>query len=147
MAVPPSRKPESRNPEPYNGRVTSAEFKQQLRDGAPKMGLFVNSHSPTVAEQLAHSGYDWLLIDTQHGPMGYEKLSAMLSAVASGGAKSMVRVAGYQDRAGIQQALDMAADGILVNRINTAEEARQGHPVAPAIPSVGTRSVYAPSAQ
>src|ERR1700741_2131720 len=99
--------------------LSGAEFKKDLRAGKPKMGLFVNSHSPTVAEQLAHSGYDWLLIDTQHGPMGYEKLSAMLGAVASGGAKSMVRVAGYQDRAGIQQALDLGADGILVPYINT----------------------------
>ena len=72
--------------------LSGAEFKQQLRDGKPKLGLFVNSHSPTVAEQLAHSGYDWLLIDTQHGPMDHEKLSYMLAAVASGGAKSIVRV-------------------------------------------------------
>jgi len=47
--------------------VSGAEFKQQLRSGIPKFGLFLNSHSPTVAEQLAHSGYDWLLVDTQHG--------------------------------------------------------------------------------
>lgn len=39
--------------------LTGAEFKQQLREGMPKLGLFLNSHSPTVAEQLAHSGYDW----------------------------------------------------------------------------------------
>jgi 4-hydroxy-2-oxoheptanedioate aldolase len=123
--------------------VTTAEFKKQLRDGEPKMGLFINSHSPTVAEQLAHSGYDWLLIDTQHGPMGYEKLSAMLCAVASGGAKSMVRVAGYADRAGIQQALDLGADGILVPYINTAEEARQAVSCA-LYPTAGTRSVYFP---
>ena len=57
--------------------TSGAEFKKQLREGHPKIGLFLNSHSPTVAEQLAHSGYDWLLVDTQHGPMGYEKLSAM----------------------------------------------------------------------
>ena len=63
--------------------ISGAEFKAQLRAGSPKMGLFVNSHSPTVAEQLAHSGYDWLLVDTQHGPMGYEKLSAMLCAITS----------------------------------------------------------------
>ena len=44
--------------------LSGAEFKQQLRDGVPKMGLFVNSHSPTLWEQLAHSGYDWLLVDT-----------------------------------------------------------------------------------
>src|ERR1700687_5881821 len=105
--------------------LTGAEFKKQLRAGKPKFGLFVNSHSPTVAEQLAHSGYDWLLVDTQHGPMGYEKLSAMLSGVSNGGAKSMVRVGGYQDRPGIQQSLDLGADGVLVPHINTAEEARQ----------------------
>lgn len=123
--------------------MTGAEFKQQLRDGLPKLGLFVNSHSPTVAEQLAHSGYDWLLIDAQHGPMDYERLSAMLCAVQSGGAKAMVRVAGYDDRAGIQQALDLGADGVLVPYINTADEARQAVSCA-RYPTAGTRSVYFP---
>ncbi|MBM3783827.1 MAG: hypothetical protein FJW30_05670 [Acidobacteria bacterium] len=126
-----------------DSRVTGAQFKQQLRDGNPKFGLFVNSHSPTVAEQLAHSGYDWLLVDTQHGPMGYEKLSQMLCSVASGGAKSMVRVGGYDDRPGIQQSLDLGADGILVPYINTAEEARQAVSCA-LYPTAGTRSVYFP---
>jgi 4-hydroxy-2-oxoheptanedioate aldolase len=123
--------------------LTGAEFKQELRSGVPKMGLFVNSHSPTVAEQLAYSGYDWLLVDSQHGPMGYEKLSAMLSGISNGGAKSMVRVTGYSDRAGIQQSLDMGADGILVPYINTAEEARQAVSCT-RYPTAGTRSVYFP---
>jgi 4-hydroxy-2-oxoheptanedioate aldolase len=123
--------------------ITGAAFKEQLHGGAPKMGLFVNSHSPTVTEQLAHSGYDWLLIDTQHGPMGAEQLSAMLAAVASGGAKSMVRVAGYHDRGGIQQALDLGADGVLIPYINSAEEARQAVSCC-RYPTVGTRSVYFP---
>src|ERR1700755_3587013 len=123
--------------------LSGAEFKKQLRAGKPKMGLFLNAHSPTVAEQLAHSGYDWLLVDTQHGPMGYEKLSAMLSGIANGGAKSMVRVGGYDDRPGIQQALDLGADGVLVPYINTAEEARQAVSCTK-YPTAGTRSVYFP---
>ena len=123
--------------------LTGAEFKQQLRSGTPKLGLFVNSHSPTLAEQLAHSGYDWLLVDTQHGPMGYEQLSGMLCGIASGGAKSLVRVAGYYDRGGIQQALDLGADGVLVPYINSAEEARQAVSCA-RYPTAGTRSVYFP---
>lgn len=123
--------------------LSGADFKNELRQGKPKMGLFLNSHSPTVAEQLAHSGYDWLLVDSQHGPMGYEKLSAMLCAIASGGAKSMVRVGGFNDRAGIQQALDLGADGVLVPYINTAEEARQAVSCA-RYPTQGTRSVYFP---
>src|SRR5271157_3933144 len=123
--------------------LTGAEFKKQLHAGTPKLGLFVNSHSPTVAEQLAHSGYDWLLVDSQHGPMNYEKLSAMLSGISNGGAKSLVRVGSYSDRPGIQQALDLGADGVLVPYINTAEEARQAVSCT-RYPTVGTRSVYFP---
>src|SRR5579862_3534947 len=123
--------------------VSGAEFKKEMRAGKPKLGLFVNSHSPTVAEQLAHSGYDWLLVDSQHGPMSYETLSTMLAGIASGGAKSLVRVSGYQDRAGIQQSLDTGADGVLVPYINTAEEARQAVSCM-RYPTAGTRSVYFP---
>jgi 4-hydroxy-2-oxoheptanedioate aldolase len=123
--------------------LTGAEFKAQLKAGQPKMGIFINSHSPTVAEQIAHSGYDWLLVDTQHGPMGYEQLSAMLMAVASGRAKSLVRVGSYSDRAGIQQALDLGADGILVPYINTAREAEEAVSCC-RYPTAGTRSVYFP---
>jgi 4-hydroxy-2-oxoheptanedioate aldolase len=123
--------------------LSGVDFKKQLRAGQPKLGLFLNAHSPTVAEQLAHSGYDWLLVDTQHGPMGYEKLSAMLSGIANGGAKSMVRVGGYSDRPGFQQALDLGADGVLIPYINSAEEARQAVSCTK-YPTAGTRSVYFP---
>jgi 4-hydroxy-2-oxoheptanedioate aldolase len=123
--------------------LTGAEFKKELRAGNPKLGLFLNSHSPTVAEQLAHSGYDWLLVDSQHGPMGYEKLSSMLCGIANGGAKSLVRVGGYADRPGIQQSLDLGADGVLVPYINTAEEARAAVSCM-RYPTAGTRSVYFP---
>jgi 4-hydroxy-2-oxoheptanedioate aldolase len=123
--------------------LTGKEFKNQLREGRPKMGLFVNSHSPTVAEQLASSGYDWLLVDTQHGPMGNETLSGMLAGITLGGAKSMVRVGGYDDRPGIQQALDMGSDGVLVPYINNAAEARQAVSCV-RYPTAGTRSVYFP---
>jgi 4-hydroxy-2-oxoheptanedioate aldolase len=67
----------------------------------------------------------------------------MLAGIAQGGAKSLVRVAGYHDRGGIQQSLDMGADGVLVPYINTAEEARQAVSCA-RYPTAGTRSVYFP---
>jgi 4-hydroxy-2-oxoheptanedioate aldolase len=123
--------------------LSGAEFKKELRAGKPKFGLFLNSHSPTVAEQLAHSGYDWLLVDSQHGPMGYEKLSTMIGGISNGGAKSMVRVGGFSDRAGIQQSLDVGADGVLVPYINNADEARQAVSCC-RYPTAGTRSVYFP---
>src|SRR5256886_12802469 len=123
--------------------VSGVDFKNELRAGAPKLGLFLNSHSPTIAEQLAHSGYDWLLVDTQHGPMGTDRLSAMLAGITNGGVKSLVRVEGYHDRGGIQQSLDMGADGVLVPYTDPSAEARQAVSCTK-YPSVGTRSVYFP---
>src|SRR6201987_4279788 len=67
----------------------------------------------------------------------------MLRGIATGGAKSLVRVGGYDDRPGIQQALDMGADGVLVPYINTAAEARQAVSCTK-YPTTGTRSVYFP---
>ena len=125
--------------EPISGK----QFKAELREGRPKMGLFVNSSSPTVAEQLAHSGYDWLLVDTQHGPMGNETLSGMLAGIESGGAISLVRVGAHTDRPGIQHALDMGSTGILCPYVNNAEEARQ-YVTCCRYPTAGTRSVYFP---
>src|SRR6266404_2870819 len=123
--------------------LTGKQFKAQLREGKPKFGLFVNSHSPTVVEQLAHSGYDWLLVDTQHGPMGNETLSGMLGGIESGGAISLVRVGGHTDRPGIQQALDMGANGILCPYVNNVDEAKQ-YVTCCRYPTAGTRSVYFP---
>lgn len=124
-------------------RDRGAIFKEELKKGQPKMGIFVNSGSPVVAEQLSHSGYDWLLVDSQHGPMDFSSLNGMLSSISNGKSLSMVRVGGAHDRAGIQQALDSGANGILIPYVNTAEEAREGISAC-YYPTQGTRSVYFP---
>jgi 4-hydroxy-2-oxoheptanedioate aldolase len=118
-------------------------FKKDLKEGKPKFGIFLNSASPVIAEQLSFGGYDWLLVDMQHGPMNYVQLGAMLSAISNGKARSMVRVAGHNDRQGIQQALDLGADGILVPYVNTKEEAQEAISCC-LYPTAGTRSVYFP---
>jgi 4-hydroxy-2-oxoheptanedioate aldolase len=118
-------------------------FKQELKKGVPKFGIFVNSCSPTAAEQLSHSGYDWLLVDMQHGPMNYVELGNMLRAISCGKALSIVRVAGSHDREGIQQALDLGANGILVPYVNTKKEAEDAISCC-LYPTQGTRSVYFP---
>src|SRR6202034_1967494 len=81
--------------------------------------------------------------DTQHGPMQNEKLWATLSGIAYVGANTNVRVGAYNDRPGIQQALDLGADGVPIDYINTDAEARQAVSCTK-YPTVGTRSVYFP---
>ena len=124
--------------------LSGAEFKKQLRAGKPKLGLFVNSHSPTVAEQLAHSGYDWLLVDTQHGPMSYETLSAMLAGIANGGAKSLVRVARLS---GSRRHPAVARHGSRRRAGSLHQHRGRGARQAVSCcryPTAGTRSVYFP---
>ena len=118
-------------------------FKQDLKKNVAKFGIFLNSGSPVIAEQLSYAGDDGLLVDMQHGPMNYVLLGSMLSAIANGKARSMVRVAGSFDTQGIQQALDLGADGILIPYVNTKEEAQQA--ISSCLyPTKGTRSVYFP---
>jgi len=75
--------------------------------------------------------------------MNPETLSHMLTSIHNGKARALVRVAGYSDRAGIQQALDLGADGILVPYINEAREVKAALE-AMKYPMDGTRSVYFP---
>ena len=125
----------------YSGK--GYEFKQDLKSGKSKFGIFLNSASPIVAEQFSHCGYDWLLIDTQHGPMDRVLLSSMISAVSSNKCLSMVRVGSPKDREGIQQALDCGANGILIPYVNNKEETEQAVSCC-LYPTKGTRSVYFP---
>lgn len=107
-------------------RVSGEEFKKELREDKTKMGLFINSNSTVICEQLSLSCYDWLLVDTQHGPFDYQSLSNQVSAINKGSALSFVRVGGYNDRAGIQQSLDSGANGILIPYVNTRAEVDEG---------------------
>jgi 4-hydroxy-2-oxoheptanedioate aldolase len=118
-------------------------FKQEMKKGIAKFGIFINSSSPVITEQLSFAGYDWLLIDMQHGPMNFPLLGQMIKAVANGNSLSMVRVAGSHDREGIQQALDMGADGILVPYVNSRKEAEEAISVC-FYPPEGTRSAGYP---
>ena len=126
------------------GTLTGAEFKKQLRAGTPKLGLFSELAQPdgggATWRTAATTGCWWIRSTGRWATKSFRRCSA---ASASGGAKSLVRVGGYSDRPGIQQSLDLGADGVLVPYINTAEEARQAVSCM-RYPTAGTRSVYFP---
>jgi len=70
-------------------------------------------------------------------------LGAMINAIHLGKSKVLVRVGGYSDRAGIQQSLDLGADGILIPYVNNRKEVEEGVSCC-YYPTKGTRSVYFP---
>ena len=84
---------------PYPNRKA---FKSGIKDGkSQSFGLFLNSSSPQIAEQLAAAAnFDWLLIDAQHSPVGTNLMQSMLSSLAVHSCPSLVRVGGPDDRIG-----------------------------------------------
>lgn len=135
---------------PYSGppQTNNPEWKKSMMDGGKmKIGCAINTSSPLVTEMCAAIGYDFLLIDQQHSAIDPEKLRTLLTACHAGGSKAIVRVGGAYDRIGIQQALDLGADGILIPCSRTAADVAHGvscakYPVHGPGSEGGSRSVY-----
>lgn len=90
----------------------------------PLIGLWVCSGSPIVAEIIASSGCDWVLLDTEHSPNGLESTLSQLYAMSAYDATVLVRVP-YGDTVAIKQFLDLGAQNLLVPMVNSAEQAAE----------------------
>jgi 4-hydroxy-2-oxoheptanedioate aldolase len=106
-----------------SGAVPS-EFRARLRSGETVVGSFVNLGSPVTAEIMGVAGFEWLVIDLEHGAGDEHVLLTQLQAVTGTGAATLVRVEGL-DSARVLHALDLGADGIVMPRIRSPEEARK----------------------
>ena len=87
------------------------------------LGTWLSLGSPVVAELAGLCGFDWLLIDLEHGAVGESALFQTLQALRGSKSAVIVRVgAPHHDL--IQRVLDWGADGIMVPHVDTAEAAR-----------------------
>jgi 4-hydroxy-2-oxoheptanedioate aldolase len=97
--------------------------KQKLLAGQPAYGYSLGLGSPLVAELLARSGIDFLLLETQHGSWGHDGAIAALMGMAGGSAVPMARVA-KNDYFLIGKLLDQGLLGIVVPMVDTPEQAK-----------------------
>ena len=88
------------------------DFKERLIRGDTFIGAFVCLPCPESAEVLAEIGYDWLILDTEHGPYGVLEAQRALQAVGRR-CPCVVRVPANDD-VWIKKALDIGATGVLV---------------------------------
>lgn len=106
--------------------MSAAEFAARARRGNPVVGYWVTLDSPLLVERLAGLGYDYVVLDAQHGELDLRAQSMGLLAVdaAAGigtGTAGLVRVAA-NDATSIGRALDCGAAGVIVPLINTADD-------------------------
>ncbi|HVY21062.1 MAG TPA: aldolase/citrate lyase family protein [Bauldia sp.] len=113
------------------------DLKKRLRAGEVTLGTWLGIANTSVAEIVAGVGFDWALIDTEHGVFGNESLQSVLMAFSGSKTVPIVRVPS-NDPVPIKQVLDMGADGIMIPMVNSVEGARAAV-AACKYPPVGTR--------
>jgi len=104
--------------------TTAKTFRERVLAGETLFGLFLDLGSPWSAELCGQAGYDWLLVDLEHGMATEADLPGMLMAVESAGAAALVRPQSGE-RLRIGRALDMGAIGIMIPRLDSAAEAAE----------------------
>ncbi|HEY4060616.1 MAG TPA: aldolase/citrate lyase family protein [Puia sp.] len=97
-------------------------IKRRLQQGETLNGCWLNLGSSLTAEMVGMAGFDWVLIDLEHGAGVEKDVLHQLQALEHTPAAALVRVESA-DRQRIHRILDMGAEGIMCPRINNAAEA------------------------
>jgi len=95
--------------------------RKKLSRGEPTVGCFLGLGSPHIAELLAHAGFDWLVLETEHSAVDIAQIEHMMMAMGGTGTIPIIRVMNA-DSIVIQRPLDAGALGILVPMVRTAAD-------------------------
>src|SRR5436190_3083117 len=98
-------------------------LKQRLYAGKAAFGVMCTFPSPPVVEMLGHLGFDWILLDNEHGSITVDTAEACIVAAELTGMAPIVRPVGNKAEI-IAPFLDRGAWGVQVPHVNTADEAR-----------------------
>ena len=88
------------------------------------IGPFMKSHDPALVEIAGLAGFDFVILDMEHGPVSYETLQHLVRAAEARQIIPVVRTADNQESC-ISKALDLGASGIQVPQITTCDEAEK----------------------
>jgi len=121
----------------YEGSNESMNsVKQKLRDGRSVLGTFNFFDDPSVAEILGLARLDFLIIDMEHSPRGFDRVENMVRAAELVGLTALVRVPSGTETE-INRALETGARGIVLRMLENPEQVRQAR----------TATLYPPDGQ
>lgn len=106
------------------GAMAGNALKSRLWAGEVLLGAWCMIPDALPAEALARAGYDWVLVDMQHGCMDFETALAMIRAIDLAGAAPIVRVP-WNEPGIIGRLLDAGAMGVVIPMIQTAQDAQR----------------------
>lgn len=99
-------------------------MKEKLRAGEPVFGVSVMIPSPQIVEMIGAAGFDWVLLDCEHGTLTLESVELMAMAAEACGITAIARPM-TKSAEHILQVLDRGAMGVQVPHVNSAAEARE----------------------
>ena len=98
-------------------------MKRKMLDGGTTLGPFVGWPAPALVELMGWAGFDFVVIDCEHGIMDYETAENMIRAAELSGTTPIVRI-GMNDQQHIQRYLEGGAQGVMIPLINNGEQGR-----------------------
>ena len=100
------------------------KLKRALKQGQTQIGFWSSLASPIATEVIAGSGFDWILIDTEHGPNDVTTVLPQLQAMSEGTASAVVRPP-WNDAIIFKRLCDIGVQSFLVPFVQSAEEAKR----------------------
>lgn len=125
--------------------MTPNQMKAKFASRQPAFGLSLMFPSPQMAEMAAGLGFDWVLIDCEHGAISLESVEHLIMAAQASGLTPIVRPPSNSAKE-IQQVMDLGAMGVQVPHVITAQDARNAvaavkyHPLGARTMAAGLRA-------
>lgn len=105
-------------------QVRENKVKQILNSGGRIFSSAVRLPAAGFCELLGYAGFDFVLLDGEHGAMDASTIDQMTQSCFAGGTVPVVRVLRNNDAEAVMHALDLGAQGILIPHCRTAADAR-----------------------
>jgi 4-hydroxy-2-oxoheptanedioate aldolase len=99
-------------------------MKEKIASGGVALGVSLMFPSPQLVEMLAYAGFDWVLLDCEHGSMSLADLEVMCMAADASGITPIARPRS-NSAADIQSVMDRGVKGVQVPHVCSADDARR----------------------
>lgn len=117
----------------------SNRLRDRFESGKPSIGFWAGTGSAVALESMCQLPVDWILIDCEHGAMGYESAVPLLQAMTGFAVASMIRVPS-PDRVAIARVCDMGVEGVLVPQVRAVSQVEEAV-AATRYPPAGRRGI------
>src|SRR5437764_4944661 len=110
------------NNSPEGARFQVKKWQEEIAGGRKIIGIWQQIPVPMMSRFLAQLGWDWIVLDMQHGCYNWETAYECIHVIRAAGARPLVRIA-IGEPFEVRKALDLGAGGVIVPMVNTREEA------------------------